>query len=199
MTTMHATPSAAMPRSPYGLMAEFNTPAEIYHAAEKTHAAGYKWFDCHVPFPVHGLDKAMGVKPTWLPIFVFGAGLTGTILGFVLQWFTNATSFDFWVLVPIRGYDFFISGKPFISGPAYIPVMFELTILMSAIGAVVLMLLFNGLPQLYHPLLKNDRFRRASDDGFFLVIEARDPRFSEQQTRSFLESLKPASIETIEP
>ena len=182
----------------YGLLAEFETPAAIYEAAKQVHDAGYKWWDCHTPFPVHGLDKAMGVRPTILPVLVFLCGVTGTTIGFVLQWFTNATNFDFWFLVPIRGYDFLISGKPALSGAVYPIVMFELTVLLAAVGCVVLMLLLNGLPMLYHPLLKNDRFRRATDDRFFIVIEARDPEFYRRKTQTFLESLGPTVVEAVE-
>ncbi len=182
----------------YGLLAEFETPAAIYEAAKKVHDAGYKWWDCHTPFPVHGLDKAMGVRPTILPVLVFLCGVTGATIGFVLQWFTNATNFDFWFLVPIRGYDFLISGKPALSGAVYPVVMFELTVLLAAVGCVVLMLLLNGLPMLYHPLLKNDRFRRATDDRFFIVIEARDPEFYRGKTQTFLESLGPTVVEAVE-
>jgi hypothetical protein len=183
----------------WGLMAEFDSPAAIYHAAERVRAEGYRWWDCHTPFPVHGLDKAMGVKPTILPILVFFGGLTGTVLGAVLQWFTNAESFDIWALVWVRGYDFLISGKPFASIPAWIPVMFELTILLSALGAVGWMLLLNGLPRLYHPTLKSERFARATNDRFFLVIEARDPKFTRSRTETLLQSLDPLSVEALEP
>ena len=106
----------------WGLMAEFETPAAIYDAATRVREEGYRWWDCHVPFPVHGLDKAMGIKPTILPILVFFGGLTGLIAGIVLQWFTNAESFDLWALVTVRGYDFLVSGKPFASVPAWVPV-----------------------------------------------------------------------------
>jgi len=182
----------------WGLMAEFDTPAAIYEAAKVTRDAGYRWWDCCTPFPVHGLDKAMGVKPTILPILVFGGGLTGVIIGILLQWYTNATSFDMWALVWVRGYDFLISGKPLSSIPAWVPVIFELMVLLSAGGAVGLMLLLNGLPRLYHPLLKNPRFARATDDRFFLVIEARDPEFTRTKTEAFLQSLRPLSIEALE-
>jgi len=103
--------------------------------------AGYTRWDACTPFPVHGLDKAMGIKPTILPVLVFFGGLTGATIGFVLQWFTNASAFDFWFMVPVRGYDFFVSGKPELSGSVYPIVMFELTILLSAFGAVGFMLL----------------------------------------------------------
>jgi len=182
----------------FGLMAEFDTPAAIMAAAHRIREEGYRWWDCHTPFPVHGLDKAMGIKPTILPILVFLGGLTGLIAGIVLQWFTNASSFDFWALVPVRGYPYMISGKPDISGPAWVPVIFELTILLAATGAVGWMLLLNGLPQLYHPTLKHPKFARATDDRFFLVLEARDPKFTRARAESLLASLSPLSIEPLE-
>ncbi len=191
-------PAEAEPEQLYGYMAEFDTPAAIMHAAEKVRDSGYRWWDCHTPFPVHGLDKAMGIKATWLPLFVFGAGVTGALLGIVLQWFTNASGFDFWALVPVRGYEFLISGKPTFSLPASVPVIFELTILLSATSCVGLMLFFNGLPRFYHPTLKSERFRRVTDDRFFLVLEARDPLFTRTKARSLLESLDPLSIEALE-
>lgn len=182
----------------YGLLAEFATPGELMHAAIEVRKQGFRWWDCHTPFPVHGLDKAMGVRPTILPMLVFGAGATGATLGFALQAFTNATSATLWALVWVTGYPFKVSGKPFLSMPAFIPVMFELTILLSAIAAVTLMLLFNGLPRLHHPLFHSDRFRRATDDRFFLAIEARDPKFSRARTESFLRSLNPVAVEAVE-
>jgi len=181
----------------WGLMAEFETPAQIMAAAKLAKQQGFRWWDTHTPYPVHGLDKAMGIKPTILPLLVMGGGSTGFTVGFLLQWFTNATNFDFWALVPIRGYDFLISGKPLLSTPAWIPVMFELTILLSALGCVGGLLLLCGLPQLYHPTLRSTRFARATDDRFFLVIEAKDPKFHPEKTRSFLESLNPLSIEML--
>ena len=206
MTPPSPSPETQPPRRPrpkrqgrlYGLLAEFDSPAAIMHAAERTRDAGYKFWDTCTPFPVHGLDKAMGIKPTILPVLVFMCGLTGTITGILLQWFTNGTSFDFWALVPVRGYDFLISGKPFSSVPAWIPVIFELTVLLSGVGCVILMLLLNGLPQLYHPLFKSKRFARVTNDRFFLVIEARDPGFFRDKTQAFLESLEPLSIEQVE-
>lgn len=190
--------TAGTPAALWGLMAEFDSPAAIMEAAKQTHGDGYRWFDCHVPFPVHGLDRAMGIRPTILPILVFLGGLTGFGAGIVLQWFTNASAFDFWALVGVRGYPFLISGKPAISGPAWIPVIFELTILLSALGAAGWMLLLNGLPRLYHPTLRHPKFARATDDRFFLVIEARDPRFTRAKTEAFMRSLSPLSIETLE-
>ncbi len=191
-------PSTTATTAPVGLMAEFRTPAEITEAAKRVHAAGYRYWDCHVPFPVHGLDKAMGVRRTILPLLVFGAGATGAMVGFCLQAFTNAASFSIWALVWVTGYPFLISGKPLMSVPAWIPVIFELTILLSALSTAGLMLLMNNLPRLSHPLLANNRFRRASDDRFFVVIEARDPKFLRSKTEAFMKSLGASHVEVVE-
>jgi hypothetical protein len=181
----------------FGLMAEFTTPAAIYHAAEKVRDAGYRWWDCHVPFPVHGLDKAMGVRSTILPIIVFFGGMTGTILAISLQVLTNSTNIQL-PFIFLNGYAFMVSGKPLISGPAFVPVAFELTVLLAALTSFAGMLLLNGLPRLYHPCFKSLRFAHASDDRFFLVIEAGDPKFSRTKTEEFLRSLNATSIETLE-
>lgn len=200
ITTSPATgePTTTRRAKLYGLMAEFDSPAAIFEAAKKVRAAGYRFWDCCTPFPVHGLDRVMGIKMTILPILVFGAGATGCLLGLFLQWYTNATAYELWFIVWVTGYDFMISGKPYWSLPANIPVIFELTVLLSAIGAVVLMLLLNGLPRLYHPLFRSKRFLRATDDRFFVVIEARDPKFYREKTERFLESLNPLSVEAVE-
>ena len=182
----------------YGLIAEFETPGEILKAAEQVRDAGFKWWDCCTPFPVHGLDKAMGIRPTILPIAVFFAGISGTAVAFALQGFTNATDWSIWALLWVTGYPYLISGKPLMSLPAFIPVMFELTVLFSALSCVSLMFGFSGLPRLHHPLFRSRRFRRATDDRFFVVIEARDPRFFKARTQEFLESLDPISIEAVE-
>lgn len=196
-TTMPAPVVRQAPSRLYGVMAEFTTPAEIVHAAEAVRKAGFKWWDCHVPFPVHGLDKVMGVRPTILPVIVFFGGLTGTIIALALQIFTNSTGIDFSAIF-LHGYPFKISGKPLISGPAFIPVTFELTVLLASLTAVFGMMIINGLPRLYHPLFKSKRFARATDDRFFIVIEARDPKFSRSRTEEFLQSLHPASVEALE-
>ena len=182
----------------YGLLAEFETPRAIYLAAEKVRDAGYRWWDCHTPFAVHGLDKAMGLPMTILPWLVMGAGVTGATIGFLLQWFTNAAGFNVWAVVWVRGYEYLISGKPMLSGAVYPVVMFELTILLAALGTVTCLLLLNKLPMLYHPCFKSERFLRASDDRFFIVIEARDPEFYRNKTESFLQSLGATAVEELE-
>lgn len=184
-------------RTPYGLIAEFETPGQLLEAAEKVRKAGYRWWDCCTPFPVHGLDGAMGIKPTILPIMVFFAGLTGTFAAFALQAFTNAADFSIWALVWVTGYPYLISGKPLISLPAFIPVIFEVTILLAALTAVFGMFTMNGLPRLHHPLFNSNRFRRVTDDRFFVVIEARDPKYFRSRTETFLESLGATAVEEV--
>ena len=182
----------------YGLAAEFADTPGIFHAAEKTHAAGYKWFDCLVPFPVHGLDRAMGVKMTILPILVFFGGLTGLTLACILQVFTNSLEIDLWALVPVVGYQYDVSGKPLLGPAAFVPVAFEMTVLFSALTAVFGTLVLNKLPMLYHPTLKSPKLARATDDRFYLVIESKDPLFVRDDVEAFLQSLNPDSIIELE-
>jgi hypothetical protein len=140
----------------------------------------------------------MGIKRTILPVCVFVAGATGCMAGFALQLFTNSFGLTIWAMVWVTGYPFLISGKPLLSIPAFIPVIFELTILFSALSTVGLMLLFNGLPWLHNPLFRSERFRRASDDRFFISIEARDPRFYRTKTEQLLKSLGATAVEAVE-
>jgi len=182
----------------WGLLAEFDNPAQIHRAAERVRDAGYSLWDCHTPFPVHGLDAAMGIRRTILPVLVFLAGLTGATLALALQVFTNGTGLSLWALVWVTGYPFLISGKPLWSIPAFIPVMFELTVLFSALTTAGGMLVLNGLPRLHHPLLANRRFLRASDDRFFISIDARDPNFLRGRTEQLLKSLGARTVEAVE-
>lgn len=182
----------------WGLAAEFSTPAEITEAAKKVREAGFRWWDCHTPFPVHGLDFAMGVKYTILPILVFFGGITGASIGLILQVFTNSLELNIWAIVPVVGYQFEVSGKPLLSLPAFIPVIFELTMLLSAGTTVMGMFLLNKLPCFYHPVLKSTEMKRLTDDRFYLVIESRDPKFVKPRTEELLESLKPDKIIELE-
>jgi hypothetical protein len=168
-----------------GVMAEFDNAPALLKAAASVRDAGYTKWDAHTPYPVHGLDKAMGIRRTPLPWLVFIAGATGAAVGVGLQWFTNA--FDYPLLV---------SGKPFFSLPACIPVVFELTILFAAIAAVLGMLGLNRLPELYHALFTRSRFRRASDDRYFIWIEASDPKYGGAET--LLRAQGAAAVETVE-
>jgi len=171
----------------YGYIVEFDNVDAILDAARRVRDEGYKRWDCHTPFPVHGLDGAMGIRMTILPLIVFAAGVIGLSAGLFMQWWMNA--FD---------YTYQISGKPFWSIPANIPVAFEMTVLFAAFGAFFGMLGLNRLPEYYHSLFKATRFQRATSDRFILAIEAADPRFDETKTWSFLESLGSGTIEEVE-
>ena len=184
---MQSSESAREEAALYGYLIEFDKVDELLAAAAKVRDAGFTRWDAHTPFVIHGLDAAMGVKKTVLPYIVFLAGLTGAAAGILLQWFTNA--FD---------YPFLISGKPLFSLPANIPVAFETTILFAAISALVGMFALNGLPQLFHPLFRNRSFKRATDDRFFISIEAADPLFDATTTRRLLESISDQPVEKIE-
>ncbi len=167
----------------YGLMAEFETPEQVLAAAHRTRAAGYRRIDAFTPIPVEGLAEAVGYDWTAVPVIVFCGGLLGGCTGFGMCFYANVISF------PLN-----IGGKPFNSWPMWIPITFELTILGAAIAAVVGMLALNGLPTPYHPLFNVERFALASTDRFFLCIKARDKKFDLEQTKIFLQELKPHGV-----
>jgi hypothetical protein len=170
-----------------GYLAEFADVDSIIRAAERVRDAGFRRWDVHSPFPIHGMDEAMGIRPTILPWLVAMGGVGGLLFGLVLQWFTMA--YD---------YPYFISGKPLFSLPAFIPVMFECTIAGAAFTAVFGMIVLNKLPMLYNPVFKSERFRRVTNDRFFIVIDATDPRFDPRESEEFLRSLHPIAIERLE-
>jgi hypothetical protein len=179
----------------YGVLAEFADEHSLLAAAARVRDAGYRRWDAFTPYPVHGLDDAMGVRGTRLPWLVLVCGLTGMTVGILLCWWTNATSFN--VPSALRGYPLLVSGKPLFSLPANIPVIFELTILFSAFAAVFGMLGRNGLPRLYHPLFRTTRFRRASRDRFFIAIEADDAAFDPAGTIELLRDGGAVGIEQV--
>lgn len=174
-------------RRVHGMIAEFSTPADVYHAAEKVRDAGYERWDVNTPFPIHGMEEAMGVKTTRLPYLVFGAAISGVLGAAGMQWFMNA--FD---------YPFIVQGKDPWAWEAYLPVMFELGVLLSAFTALGGMFAFNGLPRFNHPLFSSDRFLQTSDDRFVIAVEADDPSFDPDETRRLLESAGGSHIELIE-
>lgn len=175
--------SAVESRALFGLVAEFDDVASVTRAARAVRDAGYKRFDVYSPFPIHGIERAMGLRPTHLPWIVLALGLCGTSTALVLQWWTNAID-----------YPFKISGKPLIGIPANIPITFELTVLFAAFAAFFGMLVLNRLPEHHHALFGLERFARATDDGFFLAIEADDARFDAADTRRLLQSLTPLPV-----
>ena len=171
----------------YGLMAEFETPEQILHAAQRARAEGYRRMDGYSPFPVEGLSEAVGFGHSKLSWIVLCGGLMGCCGGFFLQWWPN-----------VIGYPQDIGGKPNNSWPSFIPITFELTILFSALAAVFGMIALNGLPQPHHPVFNAPQFDLASRDRFFLCIEARDPKFDLQATREFLEGFEPVDVTEVE-
>jgi hypothetical protein len=162
----------------FGLLAEFETPDELVDAARETRAAGYRHVDAYTPYPVHGLANALNFRKTWIPEIVLIGGITGLVATFALQ---------YWVSV--IQYPMNVGGKPLFSWPAFIVPTFEMTILFAVFGAVFGMLALNKLPQPYHPLFNCPRFALASQDRFFLSIEATDPLFDDRDTREFLNRL----------
>ncbi len=172
---------------PYGIIAEFENPADTMHAAEKVRDLGFRRWDVFTPFPVHGLDKAMGIKNSKVGWFSFIGGVTGYTSGMLMIWWMNAVD-----------YPILIGGKPMFSPFGAFPPCYELTILLGSFGALFGMLFLNRLPRLHHPLLKHGRFALATHDRFFLVIETSDPKYSETETRKLLESLGSRHIEVVE-
>lgn len=156
----------------FGLAAEYDTPHDLLEAVKAVRAAGFTHIDTHTPFPIHGMDAAMGLPPTKLPYMVLAGGLTGTASAFALQWWMNA--FD---------YAFRIGGKPFLSYQAYVPICFELTVLLSAFTTVFGLFALCRLPRPYHPLFTHARFARVTDDGFILSLESADPNWDEAKAR----------------
>ena len=171
----------------FGLMAEFETPEDLLAAAKQTFAAGYRKIDAYSPMAIHGLGDAIGFPRTKLPWLVFAFGILGGISGYALC---------YWVSV--IDYPLNIAGKPLHSGPMFIPVTFELTILFAALSSAFGMFIANGLPQPYHPVFNVPNFARASQDRFFLSIETDDPQFDLDKTRNFLNGLNPHEVAEVE-
>jgi hypothetical protein len=176
----------------YGIMAEFATPADLFHAAENVRDAGYRKWDTYSPFPVHGMEEAMGITRTKLPMLVAGGAFTGVGLAYLMQWWMSKVD-----------YPLVVQGKPFgdiLEGgwQSFVPITFELGILFAAFTSIIGMLALNGLPRWHHPLLKKERFLAASEDRFFVCIEAGDPAFEPDKTRALLEAAGATSIELVE-
>ena len=177
-------------RIPSIILAEFKSTHDVLHAAEKVRDAGYVRWDAHTPFPVHGMDRAMGLRDSRLGWIVLLFALTGLTGAFVMMHWMNGVD-----------YPTVVGDKP--PGapetlPSMVPILFELTILLSAFGAVLGMFHLNKLPRHHHPVFESDRFRLASDDRFFISIEADDPKFDVEKTRALLAGAHAANVEVIE-
>jgi hypothetical protein len=179
--------AATESQKPFGLLAEFETSAQVKQAATAVRDAGYQQWDVFTPFPIHGMDAAMGLRTSRVGWFTFIGGTAGITIGMSMIWFMNG--FD---------YPLVVGGKPLFSPVYAFPVSYELTILLGAIGSLVGMLLTNRLPRWHNPVFNSERFLRATHDRFFILIECRDPKFSETRTRQLLESAGSRHVEMVQ-
>jgi len=178
-------PEKKMPKA-FGWMAEYQDENNLLVAARKVRDAGYTKTDAFTPFPVHGIDEALGIKPTVLPFIVLSAGLTGLATALLMQWWMNGVD-----------YKYIISGKPFGITPASIPVAFELTVLFSAFTAFLGMIALNNLPKFSNPVFTNPRFDRATNDRFFLYVEAKDKYYNRESVKELLSGTHPDSLDEV--
>lgn len=184
MSAQHA--AVAAEPEVYGLLAEFDDPDRLVAATKTAYEKGYRSIEAYAPFPVEGLDHALGYFKNKVPITVFTGAVLGGLTGFLMQCWSA-----------MYYYPHNIAGKPLYSWPAFIPITFELTVLGGALSAVFGMLIYNGLPRLYHPIFNAPAFSRASDDRFFLCVQSRDPQFDPEGTLAFLETCSPLSISVV--
>jgi Alternative complex III, ActD subunit len=184
-------PSAVLPapvveyaeRRLFGLMAEFEEHEQVLEAARRAFAEGYREMDAYSPFPVEGLAEALGHETTSVPLFTLVGGMMAGLGAYFMEWYSMAR------LYPIN-----VGGRPYNSWPNFIPVTFELTVLIASLSALISMLALNHLPQPHHPVFNVPEFRRATIDRFFLCIEVEDPRFERERTWQFLDGLKPVRV-----
>lgn len=179
-------PTAAEEKALYGLIAEFEEHDQLLEAAKRAYAAGYRQMDAYSPFPIEGLAEALGRETSLVPLFTLLGGMMGGLGGYFMEWYSMG-----------RLYPLNVGGRPYNSWPNFIPVTFELTVLIASLSALTAMLVLNKLPQPNHPVFNVPEFRRASIDRFFLCIETEDPKFEHSGTWRFLESLSPQKISEV--
>jgi hypothetical protein len=189
MNEVHATHHGEVIDAPdvYGVLGEFSSAEHLLEAAHAVREAGYRRTDAYAPFPVHGLADALGARPTRLPFIVLMGGIGGGLLGYFMQYYMGVVDY------PLN-----IGGRPTHAWPAFVPVTFELTILGAALAAVLGMLALNGLPRPYHPLFNVPEFSLASQNRFFLCIEATDPRFDIAGVTDFLHRIGSTHVQVVE-
>lgn len=180
------TVETGQPGELYGLMAEFEEHEQLLRAARLAHTAGFRRMDAYSPFPIEGLAEALGHEWTPVPLITLMGGITGGLGAYFMEWYAMAK------LYPLN-----VGGRPYNSWPNFIPITFELTVLIAALSAFAAVLALNKLPQPHHPVFNVPEFRRASIDRFFLCIEVEDPLFDVEQTARFLASLKPSGIREV--
>jgi hypothetical protein len=170
-----------------GYLVQFDDVGSLIEASRRVRDEGFREWDAHTPFPVHGLNEAMGLKPTLLQWVVLGAALCGLGTAVWMQWWMNAVD-----------YPLIVSGKPYWSIPANVPIYFELTVLFSGLTIFLGMFAFNKLPQYHHAVFSSERFERATDDKFFISIMSNDPKFDRNKTAQFMNSLGGSLVEELE-
>ena len=170
--------SGQVPKKLYAVAAEFDGPKSLYAAAEKVRDRGFHGWDCYTPYYIHGLDKAMGLRKSFVGLFTLGGGLGALIGIFLLVTITS-----------VYVYPMDTQGKPYFSLTGFVPILDLLLIMPSAIMSIVGMVVLGGMPRLQHPLWEWDAFMRATHDKFFIVIEANDPRFSEKGSIDLLREI----------
>lgn len=171
----------------WGVLAQYENPATLYHACERVRDAGYQTWDACTPFPVHGLEKAMGVPPSRLPWFVLMIGIGGSV--FML-------GFEIFAMGEL--YPFIVGGKPLLSIPAFVPIWYEITVLSACLTAFFGNWILNGLPRPHHPAFQSKAFERVTDDKFFIMVEATDPKFDREGTKALLRASGATLVEELE-
>lgn len=182
--------SGVLPGDPtvIGLLAEYAEADDLLRAAARLAASGYRDLDACTPIHVEGLDEILGLRPSRLGLWIFGAGAIGAISAFAVQ--TYATGV---------GYPMNVGGRPLFSWPAYLAITFEFAVLIAALMGFFGMLGFNGLPALYHPFFNVEAFERASRDRFFLYVAASDPLYTPDTARHALDRTEPIAVHEVTP
>lgn len=172
----------------YGLLAEFADEESLLAATTRVRSLGFRHVEAYSPYPIHGMAEVLGIRGVRLPRIVLGGGIVGLLLALGLQWYSSVIDY------PLN-----VGGRPYASWPSFMPIAFELTILIAGISAVLGMFALNGLPQPYHPLFNVPEFAKASRAGFFLCIEARDPKFDLEEVRSLMVELGAQGVFEVMP